>query len=210
MVEAFLPQLTEKRQEITEAFAARKQALVDARNRRIQTITGSATRILEGIARRAGTFSEVEELNAWFASDPMVMKLRQLADQLADLGDTVKQDELLARLKSSKQDALRGLRDKLELFADGDDLISLGKHKFTVNTQPLDLTAVPRDEGLALHLTGTDLYLPVTDEAFLQTRPYWGQTVISETDQVYRGEYLAATTRAASARASMGIPPHSQ
>lgn len=189
----FLPQLTEKRQEITEAFAARKQALVDARNRRIQTITGSATRILEGIARRAGTFSEVEELNAWFASDPMVMKLRQLADQLADLGDTVKQDELLARLKSSKQDALRGLRDKLELFADGDDLISLGKHKFTVNTQPLDLTAVPRDEGLALHLTGTDLYLPVTDEAFLQTRPYWGQTVISETDQVYRGEYLAAT-----------------
>jgi len=190
----FIPQLTEKRQEITEAFAARKQSLVDARNRRVQTITGSATRILEGIARRATTFDEVDELNAWFASDPMVLKLRQLADQLAELGDTVKQDELLARLKSARQDALRGLRDKLELFADGDDLIRLGKHQFTVNTQPLDLTVVPRGEqGLSLHLTGTDLYLPVTDAEFLKTRPYWGQTVISETPQVYRAEYLAAT-----------------
>ncbi|MFK7929982.1 MAG: DNA repair ATPase, partial [Myxococcota bacterium] len=190
--EDFLPQLFEKREEITEAFASRKQQLVDDQNRRISGILQSADRILDGVNRRARAFKDTTELNAWFASDPMVLKLHQLAEQLADLGDTVKQDELQARLKSARQDALRGLRDKLELFADGSDLIAFGKHRFTVNTQPLELTVVPRADTLSLHLTGTDLYLDVQDEEFLQTRPYWNQSVVSETPAVYRAEYLAA------------------
>lgn len=202
--EDFLPQLFEKREEVTSAFAARKQQLVDARNRRIGAILSSADRILEGVQRRSRTFAEPDELNAWFASDPMVLKLRQLAEQLAELGDTVKQDEIEARLKTARQDALRGLRDKLELFADGGDLIAFGKHRFTVNTQPLDLTVVPRDDGLSLHLTGTDLYLDVQDEAFLQTRPFWDQSLISETPEVYRAEYLAASILHAATRGDDG------
>jgi hypothetical protein len=105
----------------------------------------------------------------------------------------VKADEIAARLKSARQDALRALRDRLDLYEDGDSLIKLGRHRFTVNTQPLELTLVPRDGDMALHLSGTDYYETITDAAFLQTRPYWAQDLISETEEVYRGEFLAAS-----------------
>jgi hypothetical protein len=203
--DAFLPQLAEKRDEVYEAFSSRKQTLLDERQRRIGNVLAAADRILGGVQRRAKTFKTEEELNSWFAADPMVMKLRSLADQLAELGDSVKSDELQSRLKSARQDALRGLRDKLELFEGDDNLIRFGQHRFSVNTQQLELTLVPRGDGLSLHLTGTDFYEPVTDEAFLATKPYWDQTVISEDPTTYRGEYLAASVLFAAERGEDGL-----
>ena len=189
----FLGDLAAKRDEVYEAFDTRKQTLLDERNRRVQNIMGAAERILEGIARRARTFKAEDELNAFFAADNMVLKLRGLAEQLAGLSDGVRADELLGRLKQARQDALRGLRDKRDLFEGGGDLIRFGRHAFNVNTQALELTMVPRGDGMALHLTGTDFYEPVDDPAFMATKAFWKQTVISENAQVYRGEYLAAT-----------------
>ncbi|MCA9580013.1 MAG: DNA repair protein, partial [Myxococcales bacterium] len=55
-----------------------------------------------------------------------------------------------------------------------------------------ELTMVPRDEDMYLHLTGTDFYEKIEDEAFERTREYWDQQLVSETKEVYRGEYLAA------------------
>ena len=60
---------------------------------------------------------------------------------------------------------MRNLRDKTELF-DGDAVIKLGRHKFSVNTQALELTMLPRDEGMAFHLTGTDYYEEVDQRRF--------------------------------------------
>jgi len=51
---------------------------------------------------------------------------------------------------------------------------------------------VPRGEAMALHVTGTDYYEVVDDEDFAATRELWSQDLVSETGQVYRGEYLAA------------------
>ncbi|MCA9560830.1 MAG: DNA repair ATPase, partial [Myxococcales bacterium] len=188
----FLGDLAAKRDEVYEAFNTRKQTLLDERQRRAGNIQKAADRILEGVQRRARSFTSEDELNAYFASDGMIMKLRQLAEQLAQLGDGVKAEELLGKLKGRRQDALRGLRDKLDLFEGGDNLIRFGNHQFAVNTQPLELTMVPRDDGMVLHLTGTDFYEPLVDEAFEATRSYWPQTVVSEDREVYRGEYLAA------------------
>lgn len=92
-------------------FSSRKQTLLDERQRRIGNVLSAADRILGGVQRRAQTFKTEEELNSWFAADPMVMKLRQLAEQLLGLGDSVKSDELQSRLKSARQDALRGLHE---------------------------------------------------------------------------------------------------
>ena len=75
---------------------------------------------------------------------------RQLGEQLVSLGDSVKADEVLARLKNAQQDGLRGLRDRLDLYEDGATIIKFGRHRFSVNTQPLELTMVPRGEGMAL------------------------------------------------------------
>jgi hypothetical protein len=204
-LDEFLGELATKREEVVEAFEARKQVLVDERQRRAQSLITAAERIVAGMVRRARSFGTLDELNAYFAADPMVAKLRQISVQLGELGDTVKADEVDGKLKSAKQDALRALRDKAELYADGGALIQLGRHRFSVNTQPFEVSVVPRGEGLALHVAGTDFYEPLEDAGLTAAKPYWGQQLPSETEEVYRGEYLAATLLFA-AEASRG--PH--
>lgn len=188
----FLGQITTRREELVEAFGARKQALVDERQRRAQNLFGAAERILVGVNRRAKTFKSDDELNAYFASDSMVQKLRQLSEQLMELQDSVRADEVLSRVKTAKQDALRALRDRQDLFEDGTAVIKFGKHRFNVNTQPLELTLLPKDGALYLQLTGTD-YAQKLDDARLEPyRELWEQSLVSETREVYRAEYLAA------------------
>ncbi len=189
----FIGELAQKREEVYEALGQKKQQLLDERQRRVQNLWGAAERILQGVQRRASSFKEVDELNAYFASDAMILKVRDLAERIIEMGDTVKGDEVQSRLKSARQDALRGLRDRTELFEGGDNLIKFGSHRFTVNTQPLELTVLPKDDGMAVSVSGTDFMEPITDEAFLATKDYWSQTLPSETKEVYRGEYLAAS-----------------
>lgn len=188
----FLAELTARREEIYEAFATRKQALVDERTRRADRLAESATRILDGVRRRAAALDSIEEINGYFAADPMVTKVRGVADRLRELGDTVRAEELDGRLKAARQDAGRVLRDRVDLY-DGDGrTIRLGGHRFAVNTQPVDLTLVPHEGSMAYAVTGTDFRLPVRDPSFEATRPYWDQLLVSETAEVYRAEYLAA------------------
>jgi len=193
----YLGDLAAKREEIYEAFSAKKQTLLDARQRRASNLMTAAQRIVQGVARRAKTFKDASELNAYFASDPMVHKLTSLSEQLLELGDSVKGDEVASMLKSARQEALRGLRDRLELFDDsegsGGPVIKMGNLRFNVNTQPLELTMVPRDGIMMAHLTGTDFYEPITDERFMATKAFWDQTLVSENRDVYRGEFLAAS-----------------
>jgi hypothetical protein len=188
----FLGPITQKREELLEAFGAKKQALVDERQRRAQNLFSAAERILVGVQRRAKSFKSDDELNTYFASDTMVQKLRQLADQLMELQDSVRSDEVLSRIKTARQDALRALRDRQDLFEDGQAVIKFGKHRFNVNTQPLELTLVPRDGALFLQLTGTDYAVRLEDPALEKYRELWEQHLVSETREVYRSEYLAA------------------
>ena len=188
----FLVKLTEKREEIYEVFETRKQQLVEERQRKASTILQAAERILSGIMRRAQKMKDVEDMNAYFAADAMVLKVREMAEQLRELDEAVKADDLETQIKSMRDQAIRTLRDKLDLFEDGAAIIKFGKHRFSINTQQLELTMVPRDEGVRLHITGSDFYEPVTDEDFLATRYLWDQQIVSETREVFRGEYLAA------------------
>lgn len=192
--DTFLAELDAKRSEVYEAFASRKQTLADARSRHTERLATSAGRVLETVTRRLATLASADEINTYFASDPMVGKVRRTVDELRDLGDQVRADELDGRLATARQEAARSLRDRTELYADGGDTIRLGRHRFAVNTQPLDLTLVPTADGtgMAHALTGTDYRSHVTDPSFTDLRPYWGQLLPSETPEVYRAEHLAA------------------
>ncbi|MFJ4920175.1 DNA repair ATPase [Streptomyces sp. NPDC088725] len=190
--DAFLAELATRRTEIYEAFSARKQTLQDTRARRAQRLADAAVRVLETIARRVASLGSADEVNTYFASDPMVTKVRRTVTELRELGERVRAEELEGRIKAARQEAARALRDRGDLYADGGALIRLGRHRFAVNSQPLGLTLVPHGEGLAFALTGTDYRAPVTDPAFAATRPYWGRTLPSESPEVYRAEYLAA------------------
>ena len=187
----FIGQITEKREEIYNAFETRKLNLVEAQNRRAASLQSAAERILNGVKNRVSNFQEVNEINGFFASDLMIDKVRDIIAQLNDINDSVKAGDIQSKLKTLKEDAIRQLRDKKDLFVDGKNIIRFGKHHFSVNTQPLDLTMVNRGGEMFFHLTGTNFFEKVADNNFNNTKSVWEQTLISENDGVYRGEYLA-------------------
>ncbi|SFQ59748.1 DNA repair ATPase [Hymenobacter arizonensis] len=187
----FLNQLAGKREEVSEAFESRKVSLVEARNQRASALLQSAERILKAVQNRLGRFETVADINGYFASDMMVEKVRQTVQDLLNLGDPVKADDIQSRLKTVKEDAVRQLKDRAELFTDGGQALKFGPYAFTVNTQPLELTVVLRDGDLHYHLTGTNFFQKITDSAVLASRAVWDQTVVSENADVYRAEYLA-------------------
>ncbi|MBD2832753.1 MULTISPECIES: DNA repair ATPase [Streptomyces] len=188
----FLARLAERRTEVYEAFSGRKQTLQEARAGRAERLAESAVRVLETVSRRLAGLEDLDAVHTYFASDPMVAKVRRTADELRSLGDPVRADELDGRLKAARQEAGRALRDRSELYADGGSVIRLGSHRFAVNSRPFDLTLVPSGDGISFALTGTDYRAPVTDPEFAATRAHWGRLLPSETPDVYRAEHLAA------------------
>ncbi len=197
----FLADIISKREEIYETFENHKQQLLDARNRKAQNLGDGALRMLESIKKRTQStgvtgFKDEDGLNTYFAADGLVQKVRAIAKSLQEMGFSVKADDVDARLKAIQIESYKSIKDKSDLFEDGGQIIKLGKHRFSVNTQPLDLTLLSRQQNngnriLNLHLTGTDYY-EVLDNAELNAlRPYWDMNIASESDQVYRAEYLA-------------------
>lgn len=187
----FLEPLAEKRTEVISAFEARKLALLEARNRKATALAGVADRMLKGIQTRVASIDDVAAIHGFFASDLMVDKLRDVIQQLLDLGDPVKADDAQSRLKTLREEAVRQLKDRKELFVDGSDVVAFGPHRFNVNTQPTDLTVLHRDDGLFLHLSGTRFFERIEDPELDELRPVWDLEVVSESHDVYRAEWLA-------------------
>ncbi|UJJ30723.1 DNA repair ATPase [Halopseudomonas maritima] len=204
--EAFLSDILDKREELLETFEAHRQRLLDERQRRAQGLQDAAVRIIDSLPRRTGRLTEPDLLNAFFATDPLILKLRELIERLRDLHDNVKADDIEARLKGARDQAVRGLRDKRELFEGGGNVIRLGpRHRFSVNAQELDLTLLPRGDSLSLHLTGTDYFEPLVNDELDALRDYWDGGLLSESPQLYRAEYLAGEVIALAQRAEAGL-----
>jgi len=189
--EEFVQQIATKRDEIYDAFESRKLSLIEARNKRANNLYQAADRILKAIGNRISRFTSVAEINGYYASDLMIEKIRDLVTQLLEIEDTIKADEIQSRLKTVREDAIRQLKDKNDLFVAGENVIQFGKYHFSVNTQKLGLTTVFRNNAMYYHLTGTGLFEEIKNEEFNSTKSVWNQSVISETDEVYRSEYLA-------------------
>ncbi|MFI6174171.1 DNA repair ATPase [Nonomuraea sp. NPDC051191] len=188
----FAAQLAGRRDEVYEAFSARKQTQLDGLARRADRVFASAGRILASVTGRLASLGSMDEVNTYFATDPMVGRIRTAAAELRSLGDAVRAEELDGRVKAAQQEAGRALRDRLDLFTDGGETLRLGRHRFAVNTQPIDLTLVPHDGDLHFAITGTDYRAPVP-ASFADTRPFWDQLLVSETPDMYRAEHLAAS-----------------
>ncbi|MBU1351067.1 MAG: DNA repair ATPase [Gammaproteobacteria bacterium] len=192
--EEFLTDIATKRESVYEALSARRQSLLEARQRRAKALADATARILDGVPRRVAALTELTQVHSYFAADPMLAKLRDQVAELRRLGAAVAADDIDTRLKTARDQALRSVRDQREL-ASGEGAASglrLGAHSFTVNRQPLDLTLVAHDGGLAWQITGTDYLAPAHDERLLALRPYWDQALVSETPALSRIEYLSA------------------
>ena len=188
-----LDEIQHRREEVYEALSSRKQSLLDDRQRASQRMLDTADRILTSVARRVERFDSDDDMNAWFVSDPMVEKVRRLADELRSLDQPVPADELLRRLDAARDDAARSLRDRADLFEDGGNIVRFGSHRFSVDTEPLELTVGLFDDEPHAVLLGTDYREPFPAEARSVGEGFWNQRFPSETDSMSRAEFLAAT-----------------
>ncbi len=188
----FYGEILEKRDEIYDNFEQHKQQLMDAQQRRCLNLMTAAERIIEGVVRRSQTFTDQDKLNSYFAGDPMVAKLRQLVEQLRELDDNVRADDVEAQVKNAKEQGIRALRDRTDIYSADGSLVSIGEHQFSVNRQKLELTLLPRDNQMVLHISGSEYFETVDAELFANTEYLWQQELISESSHVYRAEYLAA------------------
>jgi MoxR-like ATPase len=191
--DAELEQIAHKRDETYEVFQTRKQALLDDRQRQGQRLNEAADRILMGVARRIERFESHDEMNAWFVADPMVAKVRTLADDLREIDQAVAADELMRRLDSAREDAGRSLRDRSDIYEEGGKIIRFGTHRFSVDTQPLELTTGVFDDKLHAVLTGTDYREPIPEELLAGTESFWSRSLASESPALSRAEFLAGS-----------------
>jgi len=188
----FLDEIMTQREEIYNAFEAQKQHLLDARHGRAQVLSDTLNRMLSNIEKRTSRFETDDELNTYLASDPMVIKVRDIVEQLRELDNAVKADDAEARLKMIQDQALRILRDRSDLYTAGGKIIKMGpRHQFSVNTEELDLSIIPRNGELALHLIGTQFFETIDNEQLNAQKAYWNLSLESESPKVYRAEYLA-------------------
>ncbi|MEM9325890.1 MAG: DNA repair ATPase [Bacteroidota bacterium] len=187
----FVEVVAQKREEIYNAFESRKLYLAERRSKKTNQLFQAGERVLGAIRSKAGRLKTKEEINGYFASDLMVDKVRGIVQQLVEAGDTVKADDISSQLKTIKEDVLRQLKDKEELFVDGDNILSMGNHKFYTNQLNLDLSMVVRNGFPHYHLAGTDFFEEIEDERLRALSDLWDQTLVSESESVYRSEYLA-------------------
>lgn len=189
--EEFIDKIGQKREEVYNAFESKKVSLLESRNRRSNSLLSSAERIIKAIQSRITKFKDVTEVNGYFASDLMIEKVRDIIEELKELDDSVKADDIQSRLKTIKEEAVRQIKDKRDLYVGGANTIKFGNHHFSVNVQALELSMVHKNNDMYYHLTGTNFFEEVTNEEFIKTRNVWNQHIISETSDVYRAEYLA-------------------
>ena len=183
--------IADKRSEIIKAFDNKKALLIEQINKRTFSLEQIGLRVLKNVENKAQSFKTKEDIQAFYSTDLMVDKVRKLVEELKELGDVSKAENLENSLKTSLEDALRILKDRTELFVDGENIISLGTYKFAVNKQALDLTIVRKEEKLFFHLTGTNFYKELKSDEINRFREIWEQEIVSENNTVYRSEYLA-------------------
>lgn len=187
----FIDKIGEKREAVYAAFEAQKVSLTEARNRSAMSLLNSATRILKAVQNKAATFDSEAEINGYFAGDLMVDRVRDAAKRLEALEDQAKAEDLLNQLNVLQQEAIRSLKDRKELYEDGNAVIRMGSHRFAVNKQNLDLSLLVRDQNYHYHLTGTSYFEPITHDSLTAYRDLWEQQLPSENRIVQRAEFLA-------------------
>ena len=179
-----------KRDEVYNALNQRRDALAAERTRRIDRLVASAERVLDTVTQRASGLAGRPEIDAYFATDGLVAKVRSTITELTTLGEAGRASELEVALTTARDHARRVAGDRADLFEDG--TVRVGRWKIGVNTEPFELRVVTDDDGrFLLRLTGTDLSIPLDDPALASFADVSAQTYPSETPTMSRTVYLA-------------------
>jgi ATPase involved in DNA repair/ATPase family associated with various cellular activities (AAA) len=199
-VERFAAALDLRRNEISDAFARRRDELVQQRHARIERVVLSAQRTLATLSERASQQADRSLVDTLFATDPLAARVKAAIVELRSLGEEGRSGELEVSLAAARDAARRAVTDRSELFADG--MVLLGKHRVGVNNERFDIRLAldpnePTDSPnrVVARLTGTELTIPLphnTDSELVRLHPEWiEQSYGSETPTICRALALA-------------------
>jgi hypothetical protein len=184
--------LVARRQEISDAVLARRDALAAERAKRVDRLVNSAERVMQTLELRAAKLADRGAVDAFFASDGLALKVRRSIEELATIGEQGRSSELAIALEGSKERARRGATDRSELMAEG--MVRIGRHSIGTNNEPFELRLVPDDvdgRGFQLRLAGTELRIPLPDERLAEYHDLADQIYPSETTVFSRALFLA-------------------
>ena len=186
--------LAEVRSTAHEVVGERRTTLLDERNRRATRIVDAGTRLLDTVTRRASEFDDDKDVAAFFATDQLTSRVRELADELDSLDDAGRAAELRSGLRNAMEEARRRIRDKAALVSD-DGAVVLGGVRLAPNTQPFEMVLTSRTDEhgrgtVAATVTATDFAVDVSEE-LSPFADLLGRSFPSETESVSRSEYLA-------------------
>lgn len=187
----YLTEIYTKRDEISNSFENHKQQLINANQKRILSLVKAGKINLNSISKKASKFETIDDLNTYFSSDLMVVKLHQLIKDITDLNGVVQAEDLDNELVKIKDLSIRSLRDNQDIFKNNGSIMIMGKHEFAVNKSPLDLTIINKDGKMQTHLTSTEYFNTVDIPELNELTYLWDIDIPSESKDVYRSEYLA-------------------
>src|SRR5690606_25357615 len=124
-IDDFVIKIADKRDEVIKAFNTKREQIVAQVNKRTDSLEQIGLRVLKNIENKSLTLATKEDILSFFASDLMIDKVRQLVAELKSLNDVSKAENLENLLKKTQEDAQRILRDKTELYVDGQNIIAL-------------------------------------------------------------------------------------
>lgn len=187
----YLEEIYLKREDINNTFESHKQQLINNIQKRIGNLVRAATVNINSITKKAESFDDIDSLNTYFSSDSSVLKVLSLIQDIKEVGGEVQAEEVDSQLTKIKDMSMRSLRDNKDIFKDGGKIMVMGKHDFAVNNSPLDLTILNQDGKMVSHLTSTEYFQEVKTDQFEELSHLWNSEIPSESDTVYRAEYLA-------------------
>ncbi|MER5862132.1 DNA repair ATPase [Kitasatospora sp. NPDC002040] len=187
----FAVELDARREELGQVFGVRRQALLDQAAARAGRSAASGRRALEALRRRLTALPSQQDIHAAAAADPMALRVRSAAAELRELDDQAGAQELADGLTGAVRAAVRTLRDRGDLSDDGGASVRLGRHRFAVRREPVELTLQPEGEQLVFAVTGTAYRRTAQAPELLAGREFWTQPLVSESPALYRAEYLA-------------------
>ncbi len=187
----YLDQVRSKCSDALQSLETKKESLQSEIQSKIQRLADSADVSIQSVEAKVNSFDSIEQVHTFFQSNILVERLMTNLSRIVDMGDSVLADSYKLKIKMLRAEAITSTRDRAELFEKGGSIIKLGKHRFSVNTRNPEFSIVDSAGAPIAVVSSTSFKQALNDDRFDSLSDYFGRTVPTESDVVYRGSYLA-------------------
>lgn len=187
----YLEQIREKCSDALQSVEAKKESLQSELSAKIQKLANSADVSIQSITAKVSTFDSIEDVHTFFQSNVLVERLNNNLERIVGMGDSVLAGTYSQKLKMLRSEAITSTRDRADLYEKGGSIIKLGKHRFSVNSRTPEFNIVESNGVPTAIVASTGFKQEVVDERLGALSDYYGMTVPTESEELYRGAYLA-------------------